>query len=234
MATVETKSKPTPAYAAFTTNKSFLESLKTNGIPSRVDRTVMKSLPGGVQGQVLTGLRFFDLIDDKGKPAPPLKALVDTVGTEEWPAALKEHIYPAYEEIIGDLDLMTATPGQLTECFRENTSATGATLDKGLRFFLQLLKEAKIEHGPHLADMKVKTSYKKSPKPKAAEAVAEKRADESLEDDEVDVLVKWSIPFVGKKNGYIAFPKDIVTADCATISAIVEAIKAYAKQNDEF
>ena len=174
MATVETNAKTNPAYAAFATNKSFIVSLKKNGIPSRVDRTVMKGLPGGVQGQVLTGFRFFDLIDDRGTPSPALKSLVDTVDTDEWPAALKEYVYPAYEEIIGDLDLMTATPGQLTECFRNNTSATGATLDKGLRFFLQLLKEAKIEHGPHLTDMKVTTTYKRSPKPTKTTEVATK------------------------------------------------------------
>lgn len=232
MATVETNAKPAPAYAAFATNKGFIESLKKNGIPSRVDKSVMKSLAGGVQGQVLTGLRFLDLIDDKGAPLPSLKALVDTVSTDEWPAALKEHVYPAYEGIIGDLDLMTATPAQLKERFQENTSATGATLDKGMRFFLALLKEAKIEHGAHLFEAKVKTSYKKSQKPKGGDA-PEKSDDDSQEEDDEDPLTKWSIPFVGKKAGYIAFPKDIVTADCAFITAIVEAIKAYAKQNDE-
>ena len=58
---------------------------------------------------------------------------MESYGSDRWPEAVKKLILPAYKGIVGDLDTSTATLGQLRERFAA-TGATGATLDKCVRF----------------------------------------------------------------------------------------------------
>ena len=59
----------------------------------------------------------------------------------------------AYAEVLGDLEIATATPHQIEGKLRE-AGLEGSTLDKAMRFFIAAMKDAKISHSPHLGRRK--------------------------------------------------------------------------------
>lgn len=241
MATVDQKTKILPAYVAYGTFKNFIESLKETGLVlQRIDKTVMPNLAGGTQGHLLSSLKFLDLIGHNGEPRPQLVKLVEASGTDKWPKALAAVVESAYAEIIGGMALKSATPAMLMECFRKDKSLDGATLDKAMRFYLQAMKEAGIEHSSYLDSMKVKTSYKRAPKasPAAASngdsaAAAAVNTHDKSEHKHEPGMMTFPIYFKGKPTGKIIVPETISPDDCAMVGIALKMIEAYAGQNPE-
>src|SRR5688572_27056291 len=122
--------RPLPPYIPWATFTSFLDHLKSAGVPNRIDRTIMPTTyPGGLKGQVKSALRFLGLIGPGEATAPALKSLVDTVGTDSWAGSLNAILTAAYYPVIGELDLTAATPGQVREKFKDY-GTDGQMLDK--------------------------------------------------------------------------------------------------------
>jgi hypothetical protein len=146
-----TNGRNLPPYLGFGTLQNFLDSLK-QGIPSRIDRSLMYSLGGTVQKQLLHALRYLGLIDEWGLPQPTLKQLVSAEGTE------REHFWrdllqTAYPFLLGQaargFDLTIATPRQLTEKFQA-TGIQGESVRKAETFFLRAAEEAGLSISPHI------------------------------------------------------------------------------------
>jgi hypothetical protein len=140
-----------PPYLGFQTLCHFLEGLR-QGIPQRIDRTVMRSLGGTVQKQLLHALRYLECINEAGVPQDILKRLVFAEGYERqqlWQQILKSSYSFLFGE--GDLtfDLTTATPGQLTERFYTR-GIQGETARKAEAFFLRAAEEADIPISPYI------------------------------------------------------------------------------------
>jgi hypothetical protein len=73
--------KHVPPYLGFQTLQNFLESLG-QGIPQRIDRSVMRTLGGTLQKQLLYALHYLGLTSEMGVPQETLRRLVSSDGIE--------------------------------------------------------------------------------------------------------------------------------------------------------
>jgi hypothetical protein len=150
MVSIKPEARLTPPYAPWPTFKGFLDTLKSTAIPSHIDPSVMARMSGSAMSQVRTTLRFLDLMEDSGLVTKKLRELVAAYGTEDWKDVLSPVIYEAYVDIVGDLDLDSATLRQLVERFRTMGNVSGSVLRKALRFYLAALNETGSKYSPHL------------------------------------------------------------------------------------
>ncbi len=158
-------SKKSAPYTAFQSLKTLTASLQEHGLPQRIDRSLMSNFSGAVQSQLMTALRFLDLITADDRPTTLLQALVETHGTDRWPAELAKVLRHAYADIF-KLNLATASPAQFTETFKDAYPAEGDTVRKGITFFLNAAKDAGITISPYIM---------KNKKPRATNGSGKKR-----------------------------------------------------------
>jgi hypothetical protein len=117
-------------------------------MPNRIDRTVFPGLAGGVQGQLLTGLRFLGLITKDGKPTDTLRALAVRDEAERKKQLVKV-LTQSYPDLFA-LDLSKTTPGELREQMAKSYKVTGATTDRAIRFFISAASYAGIPISSHV------------------------------------------------------------------------------------
>jgi len=138
-----------PPYVSYATFKNTLEGWRQSVLPSRVDRSTISWLAGGVQTQLISALKFLGLVNEQGVPTADFKALVegDDASRKE---TLKKVIETNYDFVLtGGLDLQRATEAQLGEKFKEKDVA-GDTVRKCQSFFIMLCEDAGIAFGPHI------------------------------------------------------------------------------------
>ncbi len=125
--------KSAAVYVSWQTFKNAIESL-AEGIPNRIDRSTFPGLSGGVQSQLLAGLKFLGLITEDNKPTPGLHTLAvhDEETRKERLLAL---LQTRYSELFS-LDLVKTTPNELSARMSEAYNVTGDTKEKAIRFFL--------------------------------------------------------------------------------------------------
>ncbi|MGO9529805.1 MAG: hypothetical protein ACLP3B_01365, partial [Syntrophobacteraceae bacterium] len=139
---------PVPPYVAYRTLSNFLDSLRI-GIPQQIDRSLMKSMSGGLQSHVMAALGYLDLIRGDGMPTEKMHRLVNSEGAERQDI-FKSILVAAYPFLFeGECELTRATARQLTECFSK-VGASGNTIRKCETFFVQAAKEAGIALSPHI------------------------------------------------------------------------------------
>ena len=141
--------KTAPPYVPAATLWNFLAGLK-QAPPPQIDRTLMKTLGGSTQFQLLHALKYLDLIEENGNMTPQLEKLILSEGSER-KSAIDELLrlkYPFVNEGSG-FDLKVATPQQLRDEF-ENLGAKGDTYEKCQRFFLSLATEAGYSISPYI------------------------------------------------------------------------------------
>jgi len=114
-----------------------------------------------MQSWLLSALRFFELIDETGRPTNYLK---ETVAVDEGQRSQTLGIcirrgYPEF--FLDNFELGTATLGQLEQAFRER-GASGSTVMKCVQFFTALAEEAGLELSPHIRNAKPTRSRAKS------------------------------------------------------------------------
>src|SRR4051794_2377384 len=114
-ATEERKAKqPAPPYLSYRTFRTFVDSFQ-QGIPTRVDKSLMRSLSGSAQSSLIGALFFLNLIRDTGAPTDHLTKLVTSEGTERQ-RVLREVLEAGYSSLFGDgFDLSRATQHEFTE-----------------------------------------------------------------------------------------------------------------------
>jgi hypothetical protein len=136
-----------PPYVPYRSFRNFTDSLK-QGIPGRIDRSVMASMSGAIQSQLTAALRYLGLIKVTGQPSDILPRLVNSEGPERI-KVMREIVTTSYKFLFDGFDVKTATPRMLEEQFGK-MGASGGTLSKCMNFFLAAAKEAGIETSPHL------------------------------------------------------------------------------------
>lgn len=136
-----------PPYVPYRSFHNFIDSLK-QGIPGRIDRSVMASMSGAIQSQLTAALRYLGLIKATGQPTDILPRLVNSEGSER-AKVMREVVTTSYHFLFGGFDVKSATPRMLEEQFGA-MGASGGTLSKCMNFFLAAAKEAGIETSPHL------------------------------------------------------------------------------------
>lgn len=162
----EKESLPTPPYVAYKTLKNFLRTL-SQAVPSRIDKSVMRSLSGGAQSQIIQALKYLRLIDVEGKPADKLTQLVKSEGAE-YQKVLREVITAAYPFLASkSLNLESATMHLLEEEFQK--LASGETVRKCITFFIPAAKDAGIPISPFIEKpAKRPASNNKNKKPRGS------------------------------------------------------------------
>ena len=137
--------KGTPAYLPF---RTFLAAFDVfaHGIPHKIDRSLWRTQAGSIQAQIMSALRFFQLIDEGDFPRPALERFVSNKDKrEEYIGALLHH---SYKHIL-DRDLMKLSPKLLSEEM-DQFGLTGETKRKATVFFLQAVRFAGLPLHPLL------------------------------------------------------------------------------------
>lgn len=166
-----------PPYTAYQSIKTLSRDLKANGLPSRIDRSILRNFSGSVGGQVLTALKFLGLINGDSRPTEKMTALVKSYDTDTWPGALARVIREAYEPIFS-LDLEKATPSEFNECFKKAFPAPDAVLRKCITFFLNAARDAQIPVSDYIMKNKkprMAAAKKRSAKPAQKKDVESQR-----------------------------------------------------------
>lgn len=232
------KSGPGPAYVAFPSFRTLLEQFKEHGTPGRIDRSVMGNFSGGTQSHLISTLRFLRLIGPDSVPTPKLRPLADAVGTDQWATALRPIITEGYADVLGDLDLATATPSQLASKFRDG-GLDGSTHDKAMRFFLQSLKEAEIPHSAHLGRRRKQigsngrrpsVNRRGNDTPPAPNGNSTRSGSDVFSAPPSPGTVTFPVYLKGKSAGQIVLPDNISSEDIPVLKITLDLIEAYAKQ----
>ena len=134
----------TPPYTSYRTFKTFIEDLYEQGVPSRIDRSVLTRFSGVVGTQLMHALRFLGLIDDQGRPTQRLVELVTAHGAGRWSEKLLELLRQEYAPIFA-IGLETATPSHFSEAFRKAFPAADAVVQKCVTFFLYAANDAGVK-----------------------------------------------------------------------------------------
>jgi Family of unknown function (DUF5343) len=132
-----------PPYISFQSLKTFLASMKEHGVPSRIDRSVLTNFSGAVGKQIITALRFLELINADNVPEGRLHDLVAVYGTDTWKPELARIIRDAYRPIFA-IDLENATPALFNEHFKKTYNGADAVVRKCMTFFLNAVREAEV------------------------------------------------------------------------------------------
>jgi|SRR5579872_6054048 len=137
--------KQSAPYLPFRTFLGSLDALN-HGVPPLIDRSIWRTQPGGVQGQIMGALRFFNLIDEGNKPTENLRRLIEKPEHRE--KAIRALLEWSYADLIkGDLTKMTA---KMLEDGMEQYGVSGETKKKAVTFFLQAAKFADLALSPYL------------------------------------------------------------------------------------
>lgn len=139
----------TPPYISFQTFLTMIDDLKTNGLPPRIDRSVLKRFSGGVGGQIQAALKSLGLTDEGNVPTDRLVRMVGSYGTEGFKPLLKECLAVGYP-FLADFDLKNGTPSMFAEAFKKGTSAREDVLKKCRRFFIYAAQFCGLEIGTRL------------------------------------------------------------------------------------
>jgi hypothetical protein len=138
-------------YVGWTTFMNAINSL-AEGMPSVVDRSVFPGLSGGVQSQLLAGLRFLGLISEDGTPTDDLSALAVT-DEDARKSALNDILRTRYAALFA-LDLTKTTSAMLYDKMAEAYKVSGDTREKAVRWFLAAAQYAGVPLGRFLLTSK--------------------------------------------------------------------------------
>lgn len=157
--------KSIPPYVPYKTFKNFVEGLRV-ALPARIDRSILGSLSGAIQSQLINALKYLKLIGATDAPTDKLTRLVNSEGADQQ-KVLRDILSTAYPFIFRDgFDLARATPRFLDEQFH-SVGATGDTVRKCVTFFIGAANDAGIPLSPHL---KVKQRSPRSSSPRSRKA----------------------------------------------------------------
>ncbi len=159
-----------PPYISYRTFRNFLEDLRA-GIPDRIDRSYWGDRLSGSYGiQLMTTMRFFNLIDGDNKPTGKLVQLVNSEGDRR-KAILRNMTAESYPSLFEDFEIKKATLAQLKEKFEEY-GAEGDVARKCQGFFTAMANDAGIEISPHILKKvrSVRAAYKAAKAKKKASA----------------------------------------------------------------
>tara|TARA_Y100001970_G_scaffold123613_1_gene153249 strand:+ start:7283 stop:7942 length:660 start_codon:yes stop_codon:yes gene_type:complete len=136
-----------PPYVAFKTFQTFLEFL-SQGMPSRIDRSVWVNRFSGSNGtQLMTAIKFFELVDSDGVPSQDFNSLVSKdISIQK--KTLRKILFKFYDHIF-ELDLDNATRYQFREAFKKFGTKEGV-LVKCESFFIQAAKFSDISLSNHI------------------------------------------------------------------------------------
>ena len=153
---VTQEKQQTPAYSSFVTTTNTIDLLKADGVPPKFDRSILGSMSGSSQSQIMVTFRYLNFIDENDRTTEVLKDLVyaDREQRKEIWRKILTNSYPYILNPEDDFNLEVCAPSTFKEKF-EDQGINGSTLNKAIRFFLAAAEFAEIKISPH-----VKKNYK--------------------------------------------------------------------------
>jgi hypothetical protein len=190
---MDTQEKRTaPPYLSFATFNTFIDGLAVH-MPTRIDKSLMKSMSGASQSALIAALDYFGLRDGE-KPSDALVTLASSVGPQR-AATWKRLITEKYPFLFADgFELKRATQGELDEKFRAE-GVTGETIRKCVAFFMAAAQVAGIDVSPHFRSIKTRAPRGRggSTTARAKKTKREEKSKSSTEEagDDDDGKGKW-------------------------------------------
>jgi hypothetical protein len=232
-----------PPYIPWKTFENFMERLKGQVLPTHVDRSVLpKTMAGTLQRQLVSALRYLQLIDSGNAVTDSMRKLHRAWATEERAEVLSDVVFDAYREITNGLDLDSGTAAQLFERFKAAGGVDGQVRQKSVRFFLSAMQAANVTLSPHFATRGAgadRTAKRAAPKREGANGggngsaptpARKKAAKASVHDDRTrhparEGMIDFDIPLGPgpSQSVHIQFPQNLTEADRAMIDAVLRA-----------
>lgn len=189
-----------PPYVTFISLMNFVDSLK-RGIPGQIDRSLMKTMSGSMQTQMMSALKYLHLVNTQGVVQDILTRLVNSEGAERT-QVLHELLTASYPFLFSSFDLSKATSSQFRQKFTE-VGATGDSVRKCIAFFLSAAKEANIEVSPYIAETVRQASENKPRKQATKPNTRSQRASSKSAADQEQVpsasnIVPWQQMLLAK------------------------------------
>jgi hypothetical protein len=162
--------KATPPYLPWKTLDNTITGWKAV-VPQRIDRSLLGTYAGTMQGLLLGALKYFHLIDATGTPTDSLRQLVGAEGEQRQKlvGALVRQGYPFLFQ--DGFDLTKTTPQQLNEKF-EAAGVGGETKAKAISFFTAMAKVGGIPLSPFVKTRERRTTSRRAPQKKTKPPVA--------------------------------------------------------------
>jgi len=137
-----------PPYVSYRTFLNFLEGLQQT-MPARIDRSYWGDrLSGSTGTQLVSALRFLDLIDNNGFPTVKLRQLVASKGSQRT-ELLKQVAHESYSFFfLSQVDSQAATYAQLEEAFHDNYQIASDVARKCIKFFIGLASDGGMKLSP--------------------------------------------------------------------------------------
>lgn len=214
-------SQPIYPYVSCTIFLEFIRHLHETLVTAQIDNSMMpKHFSGNSRTAVTSAFKSLGLTDAKNNTTQKLKDLVNAYQGKDWSTKLKEHILSFYTNIPDSYDLKTITKKQLDTAFGDMSSQM---LEKSIRFYLMINKEAGIEYSDHFK-VRIRSRRRKySPKKYAEEVQKNERTPSYMYD--------LNIP--GVPGSFIRVPIDVTEKQIALVKAAVTFIELMATQNEE-
>jgi hypothetical protein len=217
----ETKEKRPPApYISWKTFTSFISNMHGK-VPLQIDASVLQNMSGTARSQLLSALRFLDLIESDGTVKDSLHELSAAYNSDDWKLALRKLISKAYARVVSDLNISAATPGMLRDRFKNFGGIDGGTIESALRFYLSALKEAEIPYSPHLVVRQRAPRGSSTRKRAASKPAAQEEEDEEFEIP--DGTFEVSLDLLGI-TGKLLLPEDLTSEQWKAVSEYVAMV----------
>ncbi|MCH7922481.1 MAG: DUF5343 domain-containing protein [Nitrospinae bacterium] len=201
--------KHVPPYLPYKTFKNFIEGLRV-AMPGRIDRSLMGTMSGAMQSQVLKALEYLDLVSPHGLPSERLNRLVNSEGPDRQ-KVLREILLKGYPFLFEEgFNLQTATARQLEEQFSES-GVSGDTIRKSIAFFLAAAKDADLTLSPFVAKKSrgVRKGSQRARKPASIKTADSNRFEESAKPYQTE-QVSWTQLLLSKFPSFDpAWPDDV-------------------------
>jgi len=148
---LDKEKKRLPPYVSYRTFRNFLDGLQVGGMPARIDRSYWGDRLSGTTGtQLISALRFLNLVDASGLPTNRLKMLVAARGPQR-NELLRQVTFEAFAPLMkAGLDPQNATYSQLEEIFHDNFGLSGDVSRKCIKFFIMLAGDAGVHLSPFI------------------------------------------------------------------------------------
>ena len=153
--------KRSPPYVSYKSFLTLLEDLRGQGVPARLDRSYWgEKFSGSTGSQLMSALRFLELVDGSGVPSPTLKELVKARSNERGDI-LKQISHNSFVFLqTPSFEAESATYSQLEEVFKEEYKVDKDVARKCIKFFVEIVIDAGIPLSPYI------TKKSKSSRPK--------------------------------------------------------------------
>ncbi len=157
---IEKNRRQLPPYVSYRSFWNFLDRLR-EAIPARIDRSYWGDKFSGSTGtQLMSALRYLNLIDDYAVPTELLHELVNSRDSQrdDVMARIVRNSYPFF--LAGTLDFNTATYAQFEDALHSTFQVNSDVSRKCIKFFIDMATDARIPLSPFVVK---KTKRTRSP-----------------------------------------------------------------------